>query len=104
MDVLSAEEMQQLNNISSLTKKYNESVDRESAYEILNKKLAASEQAAEREKQLKEEEAKQKLEERERKVKKTKEKPLIDKTTQHQITRTVINVLERGLLGMLKRR
>lgn len=104
MDVLTADEMQQLQQGSSLTKKYNEAIDRESAYEILNKKLEQSVKAAEREKELKEEEDRRKLEERERKVKKTREKPLIDKTTQHQITRTVINVLERGLLGMLKRR
>jgi DNA helicase HerA-like ATPase len=104
MDVLTIDEMQKVQQGSSLIKKYNESIDRESAYEILSKKLEQSGQAAAREKALKEEEERQKLEDRERKVKKTKEKPLIDKTTQHQITRTVINVLERGILGLLKRR
>ena len=104
MDILSPEEMHSIIGSSSLVKKYNESIDRESAHELLSKKLAESEKLAEKEKQLKEEEKKIKQEERERKVKEKKQPPLIDKTTQHQITRTVINVLERGILGLLKRR
>ncbi len=90
MDILSPQEMQSVISNSSLVKKYNEAIDRESAHEILSKKLEESEKLAEKEKQLKEEEKKQ--------------PPLIDKTTQHQITRSVINVLERGILGLLKRR
>ncbi len=104
MDILSPEEIQNIIDHSAMIKKYNEAIDRESAYEILNKKLEESEQLAEKEKQLKEEEKRIKQEERERKITERKEKPLIDKTTQHQITRTVINVLERGLMGFLKKR
>jgi uncharacterized protein len=104
MDVLSTDEMNTLVEQSMLVKRYNEAIDRDSAYEMLTKKLEASVQAAEKEKQLKEEEKKIKQQEREEKVTRKKEKPLIDKTTQHQITRTVINVLERGILGLLKRR
>lgn len=104
MDILSPEEMDLLNAQSLLIKKYNDTIDRESAYEILSKKLQESEQAAQRERELKEKEKQIKQEERERKVEHHKEKPLIDKTTQHQITRTVINVLERGLMGFLKKR
>lgn len=109
MDVLTPEEMQGIVNGSALVKQYNAEVDRESAYEMLSKKLESSAKEAEREKALKEAEKQQKLEERERKVKEkttrgTKEKPLIDRTTQHQITRTVFKVLERGLLGILTKR
>ncbi len=109
MDVLSSDEMQKINAESGLAKKYNETLDRESAYELLTKKLAAGAEAAAREKQLKEEEKRLQMEERERKVRektttKTKDKPLLDKTTQHQITRTVFKVLERGLLGILTKR
>lgn len=111
MDVLTPDEMQQINTNSTLVRKYNEQIDRESAYEILNKKLEAYSAAAEREKQLKEEEKRIQMEERERKVReksegrtRTKEKPLLNKTTQNQITRTVFKVLERGLLGMLSKR
>lgn len=105
MDILAPEEIQKLIQDSSLVRTYNEQTDRESAYEILTKKLEASEAAAQREKELKEKEKQKDLEERERRVKSpTKGKPLIDKTTQHQITRTVFKVLERGLLGVLTRR
>ncbi|MFI5172039.1 MAG: helicase HerA-like domain-containing protein [Chitinophagales bacterium] len=104
MDILTPDEMQVITQASLLAKKYNEQVDRESAYEILNKKMEESAELAEKEKQLAEEEKKVKQQERERKVKEKKSPPLIDKTTQHQITRTMINVLERGILGFLKRR
>lgn len=110
MDVLTEGEMQTIIDNSQLVRRYNEEVDRESAYEILTKKLESFAQAEEREKQLKEEEKRLQMEERERRVKekqdgrRTKDKPLVDKTTQHQITRTVIKVLERGLLGILKGR
>ncbi|MGB4928684.1 MAG: helicase HerA-like domain-containing protein, partial [Chitinophagales bacterium] len=104
MDILSDDEMNTIIQGSQLVKRYNEAIDRDSAYEMLNKKLEASVKAAEKEKQLQEEEKKIKQEEREQKVKQKKEKPLIDKTTQHQITRTVIKVIERGFLGLLKRR
>ena len=104
MDILTPQEMQNLISNSNLVKKYNEAIDRESAHEILSKKMEESEKLAEKEKQLKEEEKKIKQEDREKKVKEKKQPPLIDKTTQHQITRTVINVLERGILGLLKRR
>jgi len=97
MDVLTPDEITAVVNQSQLARTYNEQVDRESAYEILSKKLEKSEQLAE-------EERKQKTVERERKVKEKKSKPVIDKTTQHQITRTLINVVERGLLGLLKKR
>ncbi|MBC8046531.1 MAG: DUF853 family protein, partial [Fimbriimonadaceae bacterium] len=104
MDVLTTDEIIGVNAQSSLIKKYNETMDRESAYEILNKKLEESVKLAEKEKQLQQEEKKIKQEERERKVKDKKQKPMIDKTTQHQITRTIINVVERGLMGLLKKR
>lgn len=104
MDILNEEEMSNLLLQSKLSKKYNEAIDRESAYEMLNKKLEANVKAAEKEKELLEKEKAIKQEERERKVTRRKEKPLLDKTTQHQITRTVINVLERGILSILKKR
>ena len=52
MDILSPVEIQTTINASSLIKKYNEEIDRESAYEMLSKKLEASEKAAEKEKQM----------------------------------------------------
>jgi DNA helicase HerA-like ATPase len=50
MDILSATEIDEINSKSKLVKKYNEEIDRESAFEILNKKIAdANEAAAQRE-------------------------------------------------------
>lgn len=44
MDVLTESEIQEINNKSKLVKKYSELIDRESAYEMLNKKIAVAEQ------------------------------------------------------------
>ncbi|WP_426090266.1 helicase HerA-like domain-containing protein [Flavobacterium sp. DSR3-2] len=44
MDVLTESEIQQINNKSKLVKKYSELIDRESAYEMLNKKITIIEQ------------------------------------------------------------
>src|SRR5690606_9452800 len=43
MDILTDSELEALNAQSKLVKKYNETVDRESAYELLNKKIAQAE-------------------------------------------------------------
>lgn len=52
MDILTVDEIEEINNKSKLVKKYSEEVDRESAYEILNKKIQeATEVAAEQEQQ-----------------------------------------------------
>lgn len=46
MDVLTETEIQEINNKSKLVKKYSELIDRESAYEMLNSKISASEKEA----------------------------------------------------------
>ncbi len=52
MDILTPSEIDEINNKSKLVKKYVEEIDRESAFEILNKKIAdANEAAAQREEQ-----------------------------------------------------
>ncbi|MBZ4044669.1 helicase HerA-like domain-containing protein [Flavobacterium hibisci] len=52
MDILTTDEIEEINNKSKLVKKYSEEIDRESAYEILNKKIKEAVQAAtEQEKQ-----------------------------------------------------
>src|SRR6187402_166250 len=52
MDVLTDPEIQEINNKSKLVKKYSQVLDRESAYEMLNKKIeSAQEKAAEQEEQ-----------------------------------------------------
>ena len=47
MDVLTESEISEINAKSKLVKKYDEEIDRESAYEILNKKIEEANQAAE---------------------------------------------------------
>jgi DNA helicase HerA-like ATPase len=44
MDILTESEIQEINNKSKLVKKYSELIDRESAYEMLNKKISLAEQ------------------------------------------------------------
>ncbi|MDX6191337.1 helicase HerA-like domain-containing protein [Flavobacterium sp. Fl-318] len=46
MDVLSADEIEVINGKSKLVKKYSEELDRESAYEILTKKITDAQQAS----------------------------------------------------------
>lgn len=51
MDVLTDDEIKAINDKSKLVRKYNELVDRESAYELLNKKIQEAQQQAEQAKQ-----------------------------------------------------
>lgn len=46
MDILTSDEIEAINSKSKLVKKYSEEIDRESAYEILNKKIEEATQAA----------------------------------------------------------
>jgi DNA helicase HerA-like ATPase len=60
MDVLTESEIQQINSQSKLVKKYSELIDRESAYEMLNKKIAvAEEEVAQQEQTTQKEESKE---------------------------------------------
>lgn len=51
MDILSESELKKLIRSSSLVEKYNEEIDRESAYEMLNEKIEKAEKEAEKEKE-----------------------------------------------------
>ncbi|BDW91733.1 ATPase [Flagellimonas marinaquae] len=53
MDVLSDSEIKEVLDTSKLIKKYNEEIDRESAYEILSEKIEKAEKEAEKEKEIK---------------------------------------------------
>jgi DNA helicase HerA-like ATPase len=104
MDILCDDEMNTILQNSALVKNYNESIDRESAYEMLNKKLEASVEAAKKEKELVEKEKQIKQENREKKVKQHEDKPLIDNQTKKRLVNSAITLVQRGLLGLLKRR
>lgn len=89
MDILTADEIEEINSKSKLVKKYSEEVDRESAYEILNKKIEEAVQvAAEKEEQAP--------------AKSSKTQP----TTTEVVTKSVLKVVTsatfiRGVFGVL---
>ncbi|MDQ3021711.1 MAG: DUF853 domain-containing protein [Bacteroidota bacterium] len=94
MDILSLDEINEIVNKSKLVKKYNEAIDRESAYEILTKKLVEAQQTAEQGDSVQDKTSSGKEE------KSTVEKVLTS-TTARQVGRTVARELTRGLLGVL---
>ena len=102
MDVLTQDEIQDLIDGSKLIKEYNVAIDRESAYEILKKKM---EEAASEEKQ----EELRKEQEKARKVstrRRVKEEPsfleqMSKNTMVRQVGRTIAREIMRGLLGSL---
>lgn len=102
MDVLTEMEISGILGKSKLVKKYNEEIDRESAYEILNEKIEEY-QKAEHQAELKKQQekaTKSRSRGRRRKEKSTFEK-IVNNTTTRQIGRTVARELTRGLLGVL---
>lgn len=96
MDVLTPTEIDQILHRSDLVRKYNQEIDRESAYEILNGKIQeAQEMSASREV-----EAPERSSGRQREEKSTVEK-VLDNPMARQVGRTVARELTRGLLGVL---
>jgi len=100
MDVISEKEKADLLRASDLTAYYNESIDRESAYEMLNKKIDKAEQqseaAAKKKSRSKSTTSRSRTSKRKRGLDR-----VMDKTTQRQIGRTVARELTRGILGVL---
>ncbi len=98
MDVLTPTEIDQIIGRSALVRKYNQEVDRESAYEILNEKIQeAQEQSAKAEA----EKPATRSGSGSRKAEKTVFEQVINNPTTRQIGRTVARELTRGLLGVL---
>jgi DNA helicase HerA-like ATPase len=97
MDVLTPEEIKEITGKSTIINKYNEVIDRESAFEMLTAKL--------NEAVKKHEEAEREAEEQKENKTSSKEKSttqkIIESTTTRQIGRTVARELTRGLLGVL---
>jgi uncharacterized protein len=94
MNILSPAEIDSIINNSELTSKYNQTIDRESAFEILNNKiLNKDEEAPEEAEEVKKERSK-------RKEKSTLEQVMESPLTK-QVGRTVFKELTRGLLGVM---
>lgn len=101
MDILTDSEVDGLITKSKLVKKYEQTVDTESAHEIITQKLN---EAAERTKATEEAEVKAKEEaqqEKEEKKAAKKEESFFDNPTVKQVGRTAASVITRSLLGAL---
>lgn len=94
MDILNAQEMNDILRASKLASKYREDLNRESANEILAKKLEASS------KEKAEEEAR-KVEEKSEKSSGRKEKSTFEKAVNSSVGKTIIREVTRGFLGVL---
>lgn len=97
MDVLTDEEVESLVNRSKLVKKYQETDDAESAYEILNAKM---EEAAAKSDE-KEEEKKAAEKKSSKREEKSAMEQVLDNSVTRQIGRTAASVITRSLLGAL---
>jgi uncharacterized protein len=95
MDILSDAEVTALTAASKLAGKYNQNVDNESAYELLNKKLEVAEQRSSEIEQM-QEQAKQ-----EKKSSAKAEQSWVDNPMVKQAGRTAAAILTRSLLGVL---
>ena len=93
MDILTKKELEELLESSDLISKYNEEIDRESAYEILNRKIEIAEQ----------EEAKEKAE-KERKEVTSKSSRRDTKKTEGAIIKVLTSAtFIRGVMGILNK-
>jgi DNA helicase HerA-like ATPase len=98
MDILSDDEIDELARSSQLVSKYGATIERESAYELLNRKLEVS--AKEKEFTLPKYETPKQTRGRPKQEKSTFEKVLTSSTTR-QLGNTVVRELARGILGVL---
>ncbi|MGZ3947949.1 MAG: helicase HerA-like domain-containing protein [Flavisolibacter sp.] len=95
MDVLTDAEVNSLTGSSKLVSKYNQDVDSESAYELLNKKLEVAQQRSTEIQQM-QEQAKE-----EKKAAAKPEPSWLDSPIVKQAGRTAAAILTRSLLGVL---
>lgn len=101
MDILMDKEIKEILDKSDLIPKYNEEIDRESAYELLTEKLEeAREEELQAEKEL-QQEAAAKTSRRRQAAEPSMLESLSKNTMMRQLGRTVARELTRGLLGVL---
>lgn len=97
MDILSEVEINDILSRSALVRKYNQDIDRESAYEILKEKITemqSAEQQAELQKQQ------QKATKSSAKEEKSTVEKVMDSTLVKQLGRSVVQEVTRGILGV----
>jgi len=92
--ILTTDEIQGVVSSSSIAQKYNEVIDKESAFEILNKKLEAAQAEVE-------EEEEEKTTKKSKKEEPSTLEKLSKNTMVRQVGRSVFKEVTRGLLGVL---
>ena len=92
MDILTGAEIDSITNASKLAGKYNQDVDNESAYELLNRKLEVAQQRSTEIQQMQQQATTKS---------RTSEKSWIDNPIVRQAGRTAASILTRSLLGVL---
>ena len=101
MDILSETELAELLSKSKLAKKYNDEIDRESAYELLNKKIEIAEAEEAKEKARKEREALEKAETKHRSTssrrRSTRQNPIVKVLSSPTVIRSVLGILTKML-------
>ncbi len=94
MDILNEHELEELLDSSELMKVYNNEIDRESAYEILNKKIEIAELEAVKEKTRKEKETIRKTTRRSTsRSRRTRQNPFVKVLTSATVIRGVLGIL-----------
>ncbi|MTE27887.1 helicase HerA-like domain-containing protein [Winogradskyella ouciana] len=101
MDILTESELASLLSQSKLAKKYNEEIDRESAYEMLNKKIEVAE-AEEAKRKAEEEKEKLKRAESKRRTssrssRRTRQNPIVKVLSSPTVIRSVLGILTKML-------
>lgn len=102
MDVLTDKEIKDLVDRSPLVRKYNQDIDRESAYEMLEAKLARAKETEQREAiQEQKEKARKTTTSRRSSNEKSWWEEVSSNTMARQVSRTVAREITRGLMGVL---
>ena len=91
MDILSGDEIKDLIKVSDLVDKYNEEIDRESAYEILTEKIEKMEEELEEVPEVKER----------RTTRRRGQKTIIEEVTSNSSFKIIVREVTRGILGIL---
>ena len=100
MDILTKDELSQLLADSQLTKKYNEKIDRESAYEMLSAKIEKAEAEEAKEKARQEKEALKEAASKRRSTssrRSNKQNPIIKVLSSPTVIRSVLGILTKML-------
>lgn len=101
MDILTKGEIKDIVDNSTLVDDYNQEVDRESAYEMLNEKIKKAAEEAHQEKMREEREKGRRSTSGRRRREKSLFEKIVNNSTTRQIGRTVAREFTRGLLGAL---